>query len=63
MIVKENNTNKIYEGEIYNGAYEGYGIEYCPLVKDMIIYKGYFSNNYYIDNNDFNKLISYSKKK
>ena len=31
---------------MYKGIFEGQGIEYCPLVKDIILYKGYFSNNY-----------------
>lgn len=31
-----------------NGYYKGNGIEYCPLVKDLILFEGYFSNNYYI---------------
>jgi len=66
IILYGDNTYKIYEGEIDNGVYEGYGIEYCPLIKDMIIYKGYFSNNYFIDINDFNdfnELIFESKPK
>ena len=63
IILYGDNTYKIYEGGINNGVYEGYGIEYCPFVKDMIIYNGYFSNNYFIDNNDFNELISKSNPK
>ena len=34
-----------------NGYYNGYGIEYCTLVKDLILFEGYFSNNYYISPN------------
>ena len=36
--------NKIYEGEIHDGNYEGKGIEYCPLMKDKILFKGDFKN-------------------
>jgi hypothetical protein len=62
IILYGDNTYRIYEGGIKNGVYDGYGIEYCPLVKDMITYKGYFSNNYFIDNNGFDdELISKSK--
>ena len=48
IIIYDNNTNKIYEGEIHNGLYEGKGIEYCPLIKDKILFDGYFKNNEYI---------------
>ena len=48
IIIYDNNTNKIYEGEIHNGNYEGKGIEYCPLMKDKILFKGNFKNNLYI---------------
>ena len=48
IIIYDNNTNKIYEGEIHNGLYEGKGIEYCPLIKDKILFKGNFKNNEYI---------------
>ena len=39
IIIYDNYTNKIYEGEIHNGLYEGKGIEYCLLKKDIIISK------------------------
>lgn len=48
VVLYNDNTLKIYEGEMINGTYEGYGIEYYPLVKDMVMYKGYFSNNNFI---------------
>jgi len=48
IIIYDNNTNKIYEGEIHNGNYEGKGIEYCPLIKDKVLFKGNFKNNLYI---------------
>ncbi len=48
VVLYNDNTFKIYEGEMINGTYEGYGIEYYPLVKDMVMYKGYFSNNNFI---------------
>lgn len=48
ITIYADNMNKVYKGEISNGAYEGEGIEYSPLVKNMIIYKGKFSKNYYI---------------
>ena len=47
IIIYNDNMNKVYEGEISNGAYEGEGIEYSPLIKNMILYKGKFSKNYY----------------
>ena len=58
IILYDDNTNKIYEGEISEGVYKGYGIEYCPLVKDMVIYRGNFLNNYFIINNNFNGIPS-----
>ena len=42
-----NDGDKIYEGEIHNGLYEGEGIEYCPILKDRINYRGKFKNNLY----------------
>jgi len=48
ITIYNDNTFKIYEGNIYKGLFEGQGIEYCPLVKDKILYKGWFSNNYLI---------------
>ena len=42
-----NNTNKIYEGEIHDGKYEGKGIEYCPILNERILYEGNFENNLY----------------
>ena len=48
IIIYDNNTNKIYEGEIHDGKYEGKGIEYCPLMKDKILFKGDFKNNLFI---------------
>ena len=47
IIIYDNNTNKIYEGEIHNRLYEGEGIEYCPLIKDKILFKGNFKYNLY----------------
>ena len=47
LIVYDDNTNKIFEGDIKNGKYEGYGIEYFNLIKDKILYEGFFENNYY----------------
>ena len=51
IILYNDNTFKIYEGEMNNGYYNGNGIEYCPLVKDLVLFDGYFSNNYYISPN------------
>ena len=48
IIIYDDNTNKIYEGEIHDGKYEGFGIEYCPFIKDKILYKGNFKNSLYI---------------
>ena len=48
IIIYENNCNKLYEGEIHDGNYEGLGIEYCPIIKDKITFKGNFKNNSYI---------------
>ncbi len=47
IIIYDNDGDKIYEGEIHNGLYEGEGIEYCPILKDRIIYQGKFKNNLY----------------
>ena len=49
IILYDDNTNKIYEGDIKDGTYEGEGVEYFPLIKNMILYKGNFAKNYYID--------------
>ena len=38
----------LYDGEIKEGKYEGNGTEYSNCIKDMILYKGQFSNNFYI---------------
>ena len=51
IILYNDNTFKIYEGEMNKGYYNGYGIEYCPQVKDLILFEGYFLNNYYISPN------------
>ena len=42
IIIYDNDGNKIYEGEMHNGLYEGEGIEYCPLLEDKILFKGKF---------------------
>lgn len=47
IIIYDNDGDKIYEGEIHNGLYEGEGIEYCPILKDRINYRGKFKNNLY----------------
>ena len=57
--VYDDNTNLIYEGSIKEGKYEGFGIEYYNLIKDKILYKGIFNNNYYIEQN----LNYYEKEK
>ena len=59
LTVYDDNTNKIYEGSIKEGKYEGFGIEYYNLIKDKILYKGIFNNNYYIEQN----LNYYEKEK
>ena len=59
LTVYDDNTNKIYEGSIKEGKYEGFGIEYYNLIKDKILYKGIFNNNYYIEQN----LNFYEKEK
>ncbi len=48
IIIYDNNTNKRYQGEIHNGLYEGKGVEYCPLIKDKILFEGNFKKNEYI---------------
>ena len=48
MKLFNNNMNKTYKGEIRNYSYEGQGVEYFPLIKDMVLYKGNFSKNYFI---------------
>ena len=52
ITIYDDNMNKIYEGETNEGVYEGEGTEYCSLIKDMVLYKGHFSKNYYIDSNE-----------
>ena len=51
ITIYHDNTNKIYEGEMNKGIKEGYGIEYFPFIKDMILYEGKFFDNYYIMEN------------
>ena len=48
IIIYDNNTNKIYEGSIRDGLYQGKGIEYCLLKKDIKLFEGYFNNNEFI---------------
>ena len=51
------NTNKIYEGGIFNGLYNGEGIEYCPLINNKI-FEGYSKNNHFeIPDIDINEPI------
>ena len=50
-IIYNDNICKLYEGNMYKGIYEGYGIEYCPFVENRIIYNGYFKNNYFLKKN------------
>ena len=47
--IYNDDTFILYEGEIINGKYDGQGIEYSPFIKDMVIYYGKFSKNYYIE--------------
>ena len=47
IIYNNNNTYKIFEGEISNGQFVGFGIEYCPFIKDKILYEGIFKNGLY----------------
>ena len=58
IIIYNDNTNKIYQGDIKDGKYEGFGKEYCSLISDKILYEGTFKNNYYIDHN----LSNYENK-
>ena len=51
IIIYDDYTYKIYEGEINDGKYNGKGIEYSNCIENMILYKGYFMNNYYINPN------------
>ena len=48
IIIYDNNTNKIYEGEVHDGKYDGPGIEYCPLIKDKKLFEGNFKSNFFI---------------
>ena len=51
IIIYDDNTNKIFEGNIKNGKYEGPGKEYFNLINDKILYEGTFKNNYFIEQN------------
>ena len=51
IIIYNDNTNKIFEGNIKNGKYEGLGKEYCNLINDKILYNGMFKDNNYIEQN------------
>ena len=51
IIIYDDNTNIKYIGNTKNGTYEGEGIEYSSIFKDMILYNGEFLNNKYIIDN------------
>ena len=58
IIIYDINTNKIYEGGIFDGLYNGEGIEYCPLINNKILFEGYFKNNHFeIPDIDINEPI------
>ena len=48
IIVYNDEGYKIFEVKIKNGKYVDYGIIYSKYIKDMILYKGYFSFGNYI---------------
>ena len=51
IIIYDDHSHKIYEGETQYGAYNGKGIEYSNCIENLILYKGNFINNYYIEKN------------
>ena len=63
IILYDDEEIKIYEGTINNYEYSKEGIEYSNSIKDMILYKGYFLNNYCIYVNSNLNFYQREKKK
>ena len=62
IIIYNDEAYIIYKGKIKNGKYSEEGIEYSDFIKDMILYKGYFSDNNYAYLNEPNKNIINKKE-
>ena len=56
-------TYILYKGSLINGKYEGEGIEYSNCIKDMILYKGNFLNNYFVYNIKLKEIEKKQKNK